>query len=294
LLLRGERLAINEMLLPVELNQPPPLELFLERDHKLELRFSKGKPVPHELVASLPDHTSTLLALHFSHRWPKEELHDGRREHVVRIWAKNDSLSMDQIGTVEFDPFEEDVKNGQYLIRDNTNTPYIYKDIIECKPPINLVQNAFYGYEKAPEKAPYLVLKKWTRRTDFLHRLQGNPDKEQASSRPYSRVYPMDWAMVDAVPARHAMFGMVIPTIIHELGLMIMAKELANTDLKPVEISDLDTVREAMCARSANEPMNYERLEFLGDSILKLSSCIQATVTSEKTLPIASCGPLSC
>lgn len=282
----GQVIGEYEILLPVKLNQPPPLDLFLERGHKLELRFSEGRPVPHDQVASLPDHTSTLLALHFSHRWPKDELHGEGREHVVRIWAKNDSLSMDHISAVGFDPFDEDAKNGNYLIRDNTNSPYLYKDMIECKPPMNLVQNAFYGFEKAPEKGPYLVLKKWTRRTDFLHRMQGNPEKEQASSRPYSRVYPMEWAMVDAVPARYAMFGMVIPTIIHELGVMLMARELATTVLEPVGISDWGLVREAICARSANEPMNYERLEFLGDSILKFCTCIQAAVTSEKILPI--------
>ncbi|EHK47075.1 hypothetical protein TRIATDRAFT_291296 [Trichoderma atroviride IMI 206040] len=275
----GQVIGEYEILLPVKLNQPPSLDLFLDRGHKLELRFSEGRSVPHGQVASLPDHTSALLALHFCHRWPKDELHNEGREHVVRIWAKSDSLSMDQIGAVGFDPFDEDVRSGRYLIRDNTNSPYTYKDIIECKPSITLVQNAFYGFEKAPEKGPYLVLKKWTRRTDFLHRLQGNPEKEQASSRPYSRVYPMEWAIVDTVPATHAMFGMIIPTIIHELGVMLMAKELATTVLEPVGISDWGLVREAICARSANEPMNYERLEFLGDSILKLCTCIQAAVT---------------
>lgn len=283
----GQVIGEYEMLLPVKLNQPLPLDLFLERGHKLELRFSEGKPVPHDQVASLPDHTSVLLALHFCHRWPKDELHNEGREHVVRIWAKSDSLSMDQIGAVGFEPFDEHVQNGQYLIRDNTNSPYTFKDVIECKPSITLVQNAFYGFEQAPEKEPYLVLKKWTRRTDFLHRLQGNPEKEQASSRPYSRVFPLYWATVDTIPATHAMFGMIIPTIIHELGVMLMAKELATTVLEPIGISDWGLVREAICARSANEPMNYERLEFLGDSILKLCTCIQAAVTSEKTFSIA-------
>lgn len=283
----GHVIGEYEILLPVQLNQPLPLDLFLDRGHKLELRFSEGRPVPHSQVAALPDNTSTLLALHFCHRWPKTELHHEGREHVVRIWAKNGSLSMDQIGAVGFEPFDEDVKNGQYLIRDKTDSPYTYMDIIESKPPANIVQNTFYGYEAAPEKGPYLVLKKWTRRTDFLHPLQGNPEKEQPSSRPYARVYPMEWAMVDTVPTTHAMFGMMIPTIIHELGVMLMAKELATTVLEPVGISDWGLVREAICAPSANEPMNYERLEFLGDSILKLCTCIQALVASEKTLPIA-------
>ncbi|KAM0261033.1 hypothetical protein ACHAQJ_002472 [Trichoderma viride] len=269
----GQVIGEYEILLPVWLNQPQPLHMFLDRNRKLELRFTAGTAVPHDQVAALPDHTSTLLALHFCHRWPVDE-----REHVLRIWAKSESLSMDQISEFGYDPHDERVRDGQYLIRDNTNSPYLYKDTVESKPAISQVQNAFYGYEKAPENVPYLILNKWTRRTDFLHRLQGDPTKQQVSSRPYSRVYPMEWATVDGIPAKHAQFGMLIPTIIHELGVMLMAKELANTVLKPVGISNWDLVREAISARSSNEPMNYERLEFLGDSILKFCTCVQAAV----------------
>ncbi|KAH6603905.1 hypothetical protein Trco_007351 [Trichoderma cornu-damae] len=260
-----------QVLLPVWLNRPRPLHMFLDRNHKLELRLTAGTPVPHEQVASLPDHTSALLALHFSHRWPVEE-----RQHVVRVWAKDGPLSMDQIGRFGHDALDEAVKGGRHLIRDNNNAPYLYKDTIGSKPAINLVQNAFYEYENAPEHVPYLVLNKWTRRTDFLHRLHGDPNKDQVSSRPYPRVYPLPWARVDAAPARHAQFGMLIPTIIHELGVMLMAKELASTVLEPVGISNLDLVKEAISARSASEPVNYERLEFLGDSILKFCTCIKA------------------
>lgn len=264
-----------EILLPAWLNQPQPLQMFLDRDHMMELRLTAGTPVPHEHVASKPDHTSTLLALHFGHRWPVDQ-----REHVIRVWAKNESLSVNQIGELGYDPHKESVKDGQYLIRDNTNSPYIYKDTIEFKPTINQVQNAFYEYEKAPENIPYLVLNKWTRRTDFLHRLQGDPTKDQVSSRPYPRVYPLQWATVDTIAAKHAQFGMLIPTIIHELGVMLMAKELANTVLQEVDISNLDLVKEAISARSSSEPVNYERLEFLGDSILKFCTCIRAAAHS--------------
>jgi hypothetical protein len=269
-----------EILLPVWLNQPQPLHMFLDRDCELELRLTAGTPVPHDQVASLPDHTSTLLSLHFCHRWPVDE-----REHVVRIWAKGESLSMNQISAFGYDPHDERVREGQYLIRDSTNSPYLYKDTIASKPAMNQVQNAFYGYEKAPENIPYLVLSKWTRRTDFLHRVQGDPKKQSVTTRLYPRVYPLEWATVDGIPAKHAQFGMLIPTIIHELGVMLiakeLAKELASNALQPVEISNLDVLREAISARSANEPVNYERLEFLGDSILKFCTCIQAAVLSK-------------
>ncbi|KAK0758142.1 hypothetical protein N5P37_009443 [Trichoderma harzianum] len=266
----GQVASEYEVLLPVQINQPQPLQMYLDRSHKMELRLSAGTPIPHDKIMDLPDQTSTLLALHFGHRWPIEPV-----EHVIRVWAKGESLSMHQIGEMTYDPENEGVKEGQYLIRDNTKSPYTYKDTVGFKPAINQVQHAFYEYEKAPEDVPYLVLNKWTRRTDFLHRLHGDPTKEQASSRPYSRVYPSQWATVDTIPAKHAQFGMMIPTIIHELGVMIMAKELAKTVLWDVDIKNLELVREALSARSAAEPVNYERVEFLGDSILKFFTCIR-------------------
>lgn len=271
----GQTVGEYEILLPVWLNQPQPLRMFLDRNHKLELRLTAGTAVPDERVASLPDHTSVLLALHFSHRWPVEE-----REHVLRVWAKDEALSMNQIGASPYDPDDGSVKEGRFLIRDSTNSPYLYKDTVASKPAMNQVQNTFYEYDKAPENTPYLVLTKWTRRTDFLHPQQGDPKKEQVSSRPYPRVYPLPWAKVDSMAARHAKFGMLIPTIIHELGVMLLAKELAQTVLEPVGICNLDLVKEAISARSASEPVNYERLEFLGDSILKFCSCVQAVSIS--------------
>ncbi|KAL7785817.1 hypothetical protein V8C37DRAFT_393414 [Trichoderma ceciliae] len=267
----GRVVGEYQILLPVWLNQPLPLRIYLDRNHELELRLSAGTAVPHDEVSSLPDHTSVLLALHFSHRWPLEQ-----REHVLRVWAKDDSLSMNQIGAFGYDPFDDRVKEGRFLIRDNTNSPYLYKDTIDSKPAISQVQNAFFEYEKAPEDVPYLVLSKWTRRTDFLHRLHGDAKNDQVSSRPYPRVYPLQWATVDSVSVKHAQFGMLIPSIAHELGVMLMAKELANTVLQPVGISNLHLIKEAISARSASEPVNYERLEFLGDSILKFCTCVHA------------------
>ncbi|KAL7941039.1 P-loop containing nucleoside triphosphate hydrolase protein [Trichoderma barbatum] len=266
----GEVQGEYQILLPVWLNQPQPMEMFLDRNHTMELRMTAGTAVPHEQVASLPDHTSTLLALHFGHRWPIEPV-----EHVIRVWVEGQSLSMNQIGELEYDPNSTGVNEGQFLIRDNTKGPYLYKDTLDSKPAVNLVQNTFFEFEKAPDNVPYLVLSRWTRRTDFLHRLHGDPAKDQATSRPYPRVYPLQWATVDTIPAKHAQFGMTIPTVIHELGVMLLAKELARTVLRDVGISNLHLVREAICARSASEPVNYERLEFLGDSILKYFTCIR-------------------
>ncbi|CAI4217314.1 unnamed protein product [Parascedosporium putredinis] len=58
--------------------------------------------------------------------------------------------------------------------------------------------------------------------------------------------------------------------IIHELEVQLLAAILSTeTELAHVKISDVQLVREAISTPSAGEPFHYERLEFLGDSILK-------------------------
>jgi dsRNA-specific ribonuclease len=78
------------------------------------------------------------------------------------------------------------------------------------------------------------------------------------------------------VPKRVVKVGMLIPSIIHEIGVQLIASELSTTLLQPVSVNDLQLVLEAISSRSAHEPVDYERLEFLGDSILKYCTVVQA------------------
>ncbi|KAK5989300.1 Dicer-like protein 2 [Cladobotryum mycophilum] len=268
----GQAMGSYEVALPVWLNQPLPMQLYLDRDKKWELRISEGRPIPHAQMESMPDHTSALLAFHFGHRWQVEE-----RPHVVRVTATDAMLSMDQIGIGKFDLADEEVKQGRYLIRDNTKTPFLYRGLIPVKPLAREIQRAFFEYETAPSDVPYLDLWQWTKRSDLLHPTQGDARKEIVSTKLYQRVLPLSSATVDIVPVTRAQFGMTIPCLIHQMEVMLIAKELAETLLQPVGISNLDLVREAICSRSAGEPVHYERLEFLGDSILKFCTSIQAS-----------------
>lgn len=277
----GQLIGEYEMMLPVRLDQPRKMSMFLDHVHKHELRFGSGVPISAEEAASRKDDTGTLLALHFAHRWKLE-----KHGHVIRVAALNDTISTDDIGSRKFDPDDEDVKNGLFLIRDPSGTPFQYKGIIPSKPPAQLVQQTFYEYELAPADVPYLVLSKWSKRSDFLHPLGTDASHDQPSTKPYPRVLPITWATVDRIPTRHAQFGMFIPSIIHELEVMLIAKELSETLLQPLEISNLDLVREAISSRGAGEPMDYERLEFLGDSILKFCTSVQASMQSKSSLHV--------
>ncbi|KAF7563100.1 hypothetical protein G7046_g1039 [Stylonectria norvegica] len=259
-----------KMVLPIQIPQPRPIKLYIDYNIEWRLSFSSGSRITKSDSQDLPDHTSTLLALNFAHRWLVEN-----RSHVIKLTA-NDDLPWGEIGSVPFD-LQQDYTDGDHIIRDQAKCPFLYVGVLPSKPPADLVQHGYYFLENAPINVPYVSLKKWTRRADFLHRLNNDPAKELPSSKPYSAVLPASWITVDTIPKIHTQFGMLIPSVIHELEVMMVATELATTLLDPVGITDLQLVREAISSRSAIEPVNYERLEFLGDSILKFCAFVQAS-----------------
>ena len=269
------QLTDYDILLPAQLDTLRTIRFFLSYDKTCELRLSSVRSVSAEEAASLPDHTSTLLALPFAHRWPVENKH-----HVVRIMVQGAGLSRDHVGSAVFDPEDESTKSGQYLIRDMFGAPCGYKGMLPTRPPLEQVQHPFFEYELGPKEGPYLVLTRWTKRSDFLHRLLADPKTETATTKPYPYVVPQAMARVDGAPAKYVEFGMMIPSIIHELEVELTAKQLATTVLQSVGIIDRRLVREAISARNASEPFDYERLEFLGDSILKY--CTSALAAAER------------
>ncbi|KAF6816826.1 dicer-like protein 2 [Colletotrichum sojae] len=257
-----------EMVIPAWVPGLTTIPIYIDYNTSWTVEFGPQLPIE-ELTA--PDHTAVLLALPYKHRWLSNEL-----QQVVRFSAVGAELSMDQIGQVDFVPGQMSEDNLLCLIRGENESPYTYVGLIPDKPAPELVQKTFYGFEQAPSGVPYLSLKKWSRRSDFLHRPQSDPNQIIGTHKPYSRVYPVPLAKVDSIPASHAHFGVLIPSILHRIETWLVAKELSATLLLPLEISDPSLVLTAISAGSASEPTNYERLEFLGDSILKLSATINA------------------
>jgi superfamily II DNA or RNA helicase len=259
------------LILPVELDQLENIQIYLNSHHACEFSFDSHGPIAAADAATLPDHTPTLLALPFAHRWAIESKHQ-----VIRVFVQGHSIYLQGIGGGSFDLTNSDDADGKFLIRDEANKPFHYLGLLPSKPMIESVQNPFFDYENAPSDVPYLIIKKWTKRSDFLHPVPPNAIPA-AATKPYPQVVPLPWATVDTIPLKFAQFGMLIPSILHELEVTMIAKQLSSTLLEKINITRLRLVREAISSRSAAEPVNYERLEFLGDSILKYCAAIQVS-----------------
>ncbi|ATY64001.1 RNA helicase RNAse [Cordyceps militaris] len=262
------------MTLPVELGPLRPANLYLDYNTTCRLEFSPPRRIPTSEANEMKDHTSTLIGLHFCHRWPMTE-----GPHVIKLTSHDDSLNLAGIGNRPFDADSAAVSSRDYLIRDRSQAPSRYLSDLPVKPPMNMVQRPFRDYEVAPEE-PYLNLLRWTRRTDFLHPIKVDPETQILSQKQYASVLPVSYATMDSIHIKHARFGMLVPSIVHIIETMLIVRQLSVTLLGPLGISDYFLLRDAISARSAMEPTHYERLEFLGDSILKYCASMQAAVTN--------------
>ncbi|KAJ4013529.1 Dicer-like protein 2 [Fusarium irregulare] len=261
-----------QIALPIELPRPRDITVYPREEGTWTIKCISIRSISNDESLALPDHTSTLLAMHFGHRWKVED-----SDHVIKVIYGIKDLSRDQIGSIPFGEspyYLDDVSEKRILVRDSTNAPFIYIKTIEKKPRYEEVRHPFYEYENAPE-GEYLDVLQWTRRADFLHAVRGD-QATSSCSKPYRWVLPISQATVDVVSPRVVEFGMLIPSIIHELEIQLIALELSSTLLARVGITDLQLVVQAISAPSAIEPVDYERLEFLGDSILKFCTVIQA------------------
>lgn len=224
------------------------------------------------------DYTSVLLSLAYAHR----RLEIKEDDFAIRLISRSGSLSVEEPRMVV--PFDTNLwADGRYgdgyLIRDDSNSPYYYESLLPTKPPIESVQKAYRGFTDDPEDEPYLVLRKYPRGPGFFRRPP--PQPQPPSTKLYPRVLPASGAMVDTIPLEYAELGFIVPSLIHYVGLYLTATELSKTLLAPLGLSDISMIVDAICASGAQTPTNYERIEFLGDSILKLCTTVNVAATSK-------------
>ena len=107
------------------------------------------------------------------------------------------------------------------------------------------------------------------KRRDFLHIIMENENKNQA----FTRIEHImaSACIVENLPASYAIFGLLFPSILHKLEVQIIADTLRTTLLKPIEVNDshLSILVTALTSSGTGEDIDYQRLEFLGDCILK-------------------------
>lgn len=267
-----------DLLLPVAIPQLPSLTLYWDAHSaftvSMERPFSR-RSFERDPAISLQNDMETLITLAYGHRGDRYSV-TGKR-HMLCMLSRDCVLDSHGIGADDFDPKSLEALGEARLLRDtvNDNHPYFFAGYLPSKPPAELVRKPSSKHDELPEEEPYVVAKNWPKKTAYFHRPARVP--EPAITKPYYRVLPASSVKVDAIPSIYARFGMCLPSLIHALEVYFVATDLLTERLELLQLKDLEMVATAICAPAARMPMNYERVEFLGDCILKLtvtSNCL--------------------
>ncbi|KAF4625953.1 hypothetical protein G7Y89_g12212 [Cudoniella acicularis] len=244
--------------LPMEIPTLAPFTLYWDEDTDIEIRVLQEQGLQDPEISKLQEDTWLLHHAAYGHRFPI------KKEGFVMLFSPKVDTSASSSAQDE---------NAITLVHDslNRNIIYIWKDLLSNKPPIQDVQRPYKEYADTPDTA-HAVLKRLPRRSDFLHRVVSEGPR---SKKPYSEVLPIGRCIAEIILFNHVQLGLFIPSIMHRFEVHLVAEKLSKTLLKDVEISDINLVITAISASSAREESNYQRLEFLGDSILKLCASIQ-------------------
>ncbi|KAI9655247.1 MAG: hypothetical protein M1831_004957 [Alyxoria varia] len=164
------------------------------------------------------------------------------------------------------------------LVRDQTlwGARYIAKRFVETIPTLD----CRYSKDETPgipqERQLCVEAIKLPKRRDFLHALPNANSRDANPSYTTPKYIPIDNCTVDNLPATFSILTLFIPSITHVVSIQQIADQLRRTLLAPVGITDLSLVVSSICASSADEQGgDYQRLEFLGDDILKFLVSLQ-------------------
>ena len=118
------------------------------------------------------------------------------------------------------------------------------------------------------------------KRRDFLHHENigkevQKPANQEQSSKKKGQILCPESCTIDNLPFRYAQFALFIPSIMHLLEILLIAQRVITEIIPSAGIQDWSPVVTAICASSAREASNYQKLELLGDSVLKFLVSVQ-------------------
>lgn len=123
-----------------------------------------------------------------------------------------------------------------------------------------------------PNQCVLMQVKKLPKRADFLHPVPcGNLSPSDQSGLQW---LPAEKCEINKLPFSYSRFAMFIPSILHKVQVAMIAEHICSTVLSPLHFTDRSLVTTAISASSAHEATDYQRLETLGDSILKYTTSL--------------------
>jgi dsRNA-specific ribonuclease/ERCC4-related helicase len=122
----------------------------------------------------------------------------------------------------------------------------------------------------------HLVVTLFPKRRDFLHVVSKNNQVSTTTAYTSQQLFPVAKCTIDRLPMDNSLLGVFLPSILHHLDTAFVARHLSTGIMKEVGLDDMSLVLEAISAPAAGEQAgDYNRLEYLGDCILKFCTEFQ-------------------
>jgi dsRNA-specific ribonuclease len=268
----NEVISRTELILPMYIPTVPRIRVYWDAATEMTVDITaieSRRSDAEEDIQKAQNDTWTILNAAFGSRFPVE-----RKDFVAVFSSDSEAL---QHGTDPISSASQILELGPDvgLIRYKVESdqPYIFDRWLSQKPPASLVKYPYKDYEAVPRDVAHISVLKLPRRADFLHKIPN--DNQEPVRRRFSHVLPCTRCTVDKLPFRLTQFAMLIPSILHRLQVYMVGDILSKKVLADVKFSNLRLVVTAISASSAMEESNYQRLEFLGDSLLKICTSLQ-------------------
>ncbi|KAI0472383.1 RNase3 domain-containing protein [Xylaria cf. heliscus] len=266
LLKDGDRvIARFQASIPGHFPKLPPFQIYWDADNTWTVETGEHASLVTACTLK-EDQSAALIDLAYGHRWPVED-----SAHILHLQSNEDIALRQHVGKREVN---KDTLDPEFVVRNLTGRPHLFIELLPSKPSLELVSCIEKDAREEPEDIPWLALGNWPRRQDLLHPIL-NPPK---IGRQYPRALPASHCTLDTIDRSKAYFGSIIPSVIHMLEIYLTAEELCRTVLEGVGFSNISLVITAISSRAAGEATDYERLEFLGDSILKTLATVSVMI----------------
>lgn len=145
--------------------------------------------------------------------------------------------------------------------------PYVFQSLALRPRESHWIKPATESHE--PPIEVHFEARRVPKRLDYLHP-PGSKDFDKAVE-----FVPAAECYFDRLPAVYVKLMLLLPSILHKIEIRMVAVALNRSLLTSVAFRNLDLVEQAICASAANERSNYQRLELIGDSILKFWTSAQ-------------------
>lgn len=116
---------------------------------------------------------------------------------------------------------------------------------------------------------PHLRCRLMAKRTDFFHPATGSPPSGAA----FDYLLP-DECTVSRMPLRYVDFARMIPSIMYHIGRTLAVQQLDKVPLNAVGFDSTHSLQVATTTSASRSGYDYQRLEFLGDTVLKMLTTI--------------------